>query len=145
MGVLKFIRISYLDLYSRQISLQVFFVYIMIANKTLILKLWIYENHIWELQGEELYERRSSQLWTQLLQLQKKALKNSGFYGNFLRLFFCNCKSCVHNWDDLLSCNNSYFAAHDSPGWGDSHIKVIGMLVVWLIGCKSQILAFLRP
>ena len=39
MGVLKFIRISYLDLYSRQISLQVFFVYIMIANKTLSLKL----------------------------------------------------------------------------------------------------------
>ena len=39
MGVLKFIRISYLDLYSRQISLQVFFVYIMIGNKTLILKL----------------------------------------------------------------------------------------------------------
>ena len=39
MGVLKFIRISYLDLYSRQISLQVFFVYIMIANITLILKL----------------------------------------------------------------------------------------------------------
>ena len=30
---------SYLDLYSRQISLQVFFVYIMIANITLILKL----------------------------------------------------------------------------------------------------------
>ena len=28
---------------------------------------------------------------------------------------------------------------------GDSHIKVIGMLVVWLIGCKSQILASLRP
>ena len=39
MGVLKFIRISYLDLYSKQISLQVFFVYIMIANITLILKL----------------------------------------------------------------------------------------------------------
>ena len=39
MGVLKFIRISYVDLYSRQISLQVFFIYIMIVNKTLILKL----------------------------------------------------------------------------------------------------------
>ena len=39
MRVLKFIGISYLDLYSRQICLQVFFVYIMIANITLILKL----------------------------------------------------------------------------------------------------------
>ena len=40
-----------------------------------IMKLYIYENHIWELRGEELYERRSSQLWRQLLQLRKESLK----------------------------------------------------------------------
>ena len=38
--------------------------------------------------------------------------------GIFLRAFFCNCKSCVYNCDDLLSYNNSYFAAHDSWGGG---------------------------
>ena len=66
--------------------------------------------------------------------------------GIFLRAFFCNCKSCVYNCDDLLSYNNSYLAAHDSwGGGGDSHIKVTGMLVVWLIGCKSQILVSVRP
>ena len=40
-----------------------------------MMKLWIYENHIWEQRIEELYERRSSQLWTQLLQLRKECLK----------------------------------------------------------------------
>ena len=29
------------------------------VNRVLV-KLWIYENHVWELRGEELYERRSS-------------------------------------------------------------------------------------
>ena len=38
------------------------------------LKSWIYENHICELWGEELYEGRSSQLYTQLLQLGKESL-----------------------------------------------------------------------
>ena len=76
----------------------------------------------------------------------KKSLKKFRLLREFFKPFFYNCKSCVYNCDDLLSCNNSYFAAHDSPGGGgDSHIKVIGMLVVWLIGCKSQILASLRP
>ena len=39
------------------------------------LKLWIYENHLCELRSKELYEGRSSQLYTQLLQLQKESLK----------------------------------------------------------------------
>ena len=47
-----------------------------------MMKLWIYENHIWELQSEELFEERSSQLYTQLMQLRKESLKkNSGLYG----------------------------------------------------------------
>ena len=40
-----------------------------------MMKLGIYENHIWELWGEELYERRSVQLWTQLLRLRKESLE----------------------------------------------------------------------
>ena len=40
-----------------------------------LLKLWIYENHICELQSEELFEGRSSQLYTQLMQLRKESLK----------------------------------------------------------------------
>ena len=36
-----------------------------------LLKLWIYENHICELRSEELFEGRSSQLYTQLMQLRK--------------------------------------------------------------------------
>ena len=36
------------------------------------MKLWMYENHICELQSEEL---RSSQLYTQPLQLRKESLK----------------------------------------------------------------------
>ena len=51
------------------------------------IKLWIYENHIWDLRGEELYERRSSQLYRRnFCSWEKKA--------------FC---SCVHNCDDLSS------------------------------------------
>ena len=37
--------------------------------------LWIYENHICELRSEELNEGWSSQFFTQLLQLRKKAWK----------------------------------------------------------------------
>ena len=36
-----------------------------------LLKLWIYEYHICELRSEELFEGRSSQLYTQLMQLRK--------------------------------------------------------------------------
>ena len=39
------------------------------------LKLRIYENLLWELRGEELHDRRASQLYTQLLQLWKESLK----------------------------------------------------------------------
>ena len=47
-----------------------------------MMKLWIYENHIWELQSEELFEGGSSQLYTQLMQLRTESLKkNSGLYG----------------------------------------------------------------
>ena len=35
----------------------------------------MYENHIYELRSEELFEGRSSQLYTQLMQLRKKSLK----------------------------------------------------------------------
>ena len=48
-----------------------------------MMKLWTYENHICELRSEELFEGRSSQLYTQLMQLQKESLKKiqacSGF------------------------------------------------------------------
>ena len=47
-----------------------------------MMKFWIYENHICELQSEELNKGWSSQLYTQLLQLRKESLKkNSGLYG----------------------------------------------------------------
>ena len=45
--------------------------------KNIIIKLWIYENRIRELQGEELYKSRSLQLKMQLLQLQKESLKKN--------------------------------------------------------------------
>ena len=42
----------------------------------------MYENHMRELRSEELYEWRSSQLYTQLLQLRKESLKKKlGLYG----------------------------------------------------------------
>ena len=44
-------------------------------DKSFMMKLWLYENHICELRSEALYERRSLQLYTQLLQLQKESLK----------------------------------------------------------------------
>ena len=39
------------------------------------MKLWMYENDIYELQSEELNEGWSSQLYTQLLQFRKESLK----------------------------------------------------------------------
>ena len=39
-----------------------------------VLKLWIYENHICELRSVELFEGRSSQFYTQLMQLRKQSL-----------------------------------------------------------------------
>ena len=47
------------------VSLKVF-------QSIFLLKFWIYENHISKLQSEELKEGWSSQLYKQLLQLQKK-------------------------------------------------------------------------
>ena len=42
----------------------------------MMMKLWMYWNHICELQSEELYERRSLQLYgMQLLELWKESLK----------------------------------------------------------------------
>ena len=40
-----------------------------------MMKLWTYENHICELRSEELFKGTSSQLYTQLMQLQKESLK----------------------------------------------------------------------
>ena len=40
-----------------------------------MMKLWTYENHIFVLRSEGLFEGRSSQLYTQLMQLQKESLK----------------------------------------------------------------------
>ena len=45
------------------------------AEDVIIVKFWIYENHMCELRSEELNEGLSSQLYTQLLQLQKESLK----------------------------------------------------------------------
>ena len=40
-----------------------------------MMMLWLYENHICELQSEELNEGWSSQIYAQLLQLRKESLK----------------------------------------------------------------------
>ena len=45
------------------------------ADCVIIVKFWIYENHMCELQSEELNEGLSLQLYTQLLPLQKESLK----------------------------------------------------------------------
>ena len=46
------------------------------------LKLWIYENHVCELRSEG----RSSQLYTQVLQLRKESLKKKNL--NLFQAFF---------------------------------------------------------
>ena len=46
------------------------------AEGIIIVKFWIYENHMCELRSEELNEGLSSQLYTQLLQLRKETLIN---------------------------------------------------------------------
>ena len=84
------------------------------------MKLWMYENHICELQSEEL---RSSQLYTQPLQLRKESLKKkkklverctgiAEVKGSnpvqawiFFRLSFRKRKSCFYNCDDHPSFN----------------------------------------
>ena len=58
---------------------------------------WIYQNHVCELRSEELNEGWLSQLYTQLLQLQKESLK----------LSFRSCKSLVYNCDDQPSFKSS--------------------------------------
>ena len=55
----------------------------------------------------ELFEGRSSQLSTQLMQLPKKIQKKF-----FFRLSFRNCISCVYNCDDLPSINSSLRRSH---------------------------------
>ena len=72
-----------------------------------ILKLWIYENHICELQSEESFEGRSSQLHMQPMQLRKESLKKE------LRLVrdsnpvtaTYRCSALPINCDDLPSNN----------------------------------------
>ena len=56
-----------------------------------VLNLWIYENHVCELRSEG----RSSQLYTQVLQLRKESLKKKP--ESFFRLSFPNWNSCVYN------------------------------------------------
>ena len=68
------------------------------------LKLWIYENHVCELRSEG----RSSQLYTQVLQLRKESLKKKP--ESFFRLSFPNWNSCVYNWDVLPSCSFEFIA-----------------------------------
>ena len=55
-----------------------------------MMKFWIYENHICELQSEELNKGWSSQLYTQLLQLRKESLKKQkqGLNGIIFQAFF---------------------------------------------------------
>ena len=55
-----------------------------------LLKLWIYENHTCELQSEQLFEGRSSQLYTQLMQLPKESLKNSSVLYGIRTLDLCD-------------------------------------------------------
>ena len=64
-------------------------------------KLWKYENHICELQSEELNEEWSSQLYTHLLLLQNQHFSS-----------FHNCKSCVYSCDDHPSFNSSLSSSH---------------------------------
>ena len=54
------------------------------------LKLRIYENHICELRSEELFEGRSSQLYTQLMQLRKESLKKIQACSGFETLNLCD-------------------------------------------------------
>ena len=58
-------------------------------------KLWIYEKYICELRSEELYEERSSQFYTQILQLRKESLKKPEF---FLQAFFSQLQKFVYIW-----------------------------------------------
>ena len=65
-------------------------------------KLWIYEKYICELRSEELYEERSSQFYTQILQLRKESLKKPEF---FFQAFFSQLQKFVYNCDDFPSYN----------------------------------------
>ena len=57
----------------------------------------------------ELFEGRSSQLYTKLMQLRKKIQILKKF---FFRLSFRNCISCAYNCDDLPSINSSLRSSH---------------------------------
>ena len=62
-------------------------------------------NHVCELRSEG----RSLQFYTQVLQLRKESLKNKKTW-IFFRLSFPNCKSCLHDCDDLPSCSFEFIA-----------------------------------
>ena len=96
----------------------------------LTLKLWIYENHIWELRGRRIrWKKIIAVIDTNFAVGKRKPETNSGLYGIrsctgiakvkgsnpvqawiFFRLFFRNCERCVYNCDDLLSYNCFNFA-----------------------------------
>ena len=95
-----------------------------------MMKLWIYENHIWGLQSEELFEGRSSQLYTQLNyddEIMNIPIKQTsslragcgiqGFESHtrlnfFFMLSFRNCISCVYNCDEVPSNNSFLHRSH---------------------------------
>ena len=75
----------------------------------MIMKLWIYENHVWELRGEEVYNEPIQQPAASLFatcssigRVLHPYHRGWGFEShtgmNFFRLSFHNCKSCsLHN------------------------------------------------
>ena len=113
---------------------------LMDCERVLLVKLWTYENHIWELRNEELVEGRSSQLYKQLMQLRKESLKKNSDLSAirtldlcdagaalyqlsqqanweqvawiFFKLSFRNFISCVYNSDNLPSNNSSLRSSH---------------------------------
>ena len=80
-----------------------------------MMKLWIYENHISDLWSEELYEWRSLQLYTQLLQLRKES------------------HSCVYNCDDLHLYNSSLCSSHIWFSYIHKYTYVVNSILDWKI------------
>ena len=73
------------------------------GKQDFILKLWIYEIHIFELWNEELNVKKILAVInaTSAVAKRKPKKKNPG-KPDFFRLSFCNCRSCVNNCKDLL-------------------------------------------
>ena len=92
------------------------------------LKLGKYENHIWELRDEELFQRRSSQLQTQLLQLIKESLKKEVIKKNWKKLLEIRWK--MDNLDvGRLSIENEALLHATSPVTMEGAISPIGIVL----------------